>query len=134
MSVLCQWIKQTKTLRCHKTIFTYWHQSQWKIDQTLLQKYIINIYIYIYIYTHSHGGDTSIQESNGDSTGLKLDKNNAWDADDKWITDLRRGQNDDAVTLSQTTDITNKKCWYGQLASTDNKKQTVDSRLWQQHY
>ena len=37
-----------------------------------------------------------------DSTGLKIDKNNAWDADNKTMTDLRRGQNDDdaAVTLS----------------------------------
>ena len=45
-----------------------------------------------------------------DSSGLKIDINNARHADNKPITHLRRGQNDDdAVMLSQMTDITIKK-------------------------
>ena len=45
-----------------------------------------------------------------DSSGLKIDINNAQHADNKPITHLRRGQNDDdAVMLSQMTDITIKK-------------------------
>ena len=45
-----------------------------------------------------------------DSSGLKIDINNAQHADNKPITHLRRGQNDDdAVMLSQMSDITIKK-------------------------
>ena len=56
--------------------------------------------------------DECIEKLNArcDSSGLKIDINNAWHADNKPITHLRRGQNDDdAVMLSQMTDITIKK-------------------------
>ena len=68
-----------------------------------------------------------MQKKSDDNQLLKLGNRNRWDADGKIIYDLSRAQYDEAVTLRQMKDITDKKI---DIDVTRNiEKQVVDTGL-----
>ena len=71
-------------------------------------------------------------EKSDDSQLLKVVSSIRWDADGKTIYNLSRAQYDDeAVTLGQMKDTTDKKIDMGNLLPQTLKKPAINTRLWQ---